>query len=150
MLGVTQEPGGFNTGRSYVFKLSSAEVAVEMRDRINDMSNRRRKELDKRSFWIKSQLAVRTVFNSMQFQCCVGLLLLTNFGSNAVESQWNLNLNYELRDEAGNPTAAASVLENLDVFFMWIFTLELAVNMYAVSVPACASLCQSCLDFQAQ
>ena len=43
---------------------------------------------------------------------------------------FNLDFN-QLADKTGNPTKLANFLASMDLFFMIIFTVELAVNMFS-------------------
>jgi len=53
--------------------------------------------------------------------------IFASFLANAFESQYKASL---VRDD-GTPTPVGHALINLDLFFTWVFTLELLMNIYA-------------------
>lgn len=71
--------------------------------------------------------AARAIFHSLNFQLLVAALICANFASNAFEAE----MNGRLVDEHGNPSATQISLNNADLFFTVVFTIELAINMYA-------------------
>jgi hypothetical protein len=66
-------------------------------------------------------------FESMQFQFFIALCITANFATNA----WEAELNGTLVDENGKESLAQGYLNNIDMFFTVVFTVELGINMYA-------------------
>jgi voltage-gated sodium channel len=115
---LTREDGS-KEGRKYYFK---AENEREMQDWIKRI-------LEKRDTYTpvtytqlqKAQMMVKSFYQSNVFQFGAAFAILINFLCNAVEA--------ELNPEDG--TAASDVLEKFDYAFVMIFTVELAINLFA-------------------
>ena len=75
----------------------------------------------------RSRLLVQSIFRSTAFQLLVGLLIFANFMANAIEAQYKLSL----ASDDGTPTALGQALIHLDIFFTWVFTAELLLNLYS-------------------
>jgi hypothetical protein len=75
----------------------------------------------------RSRIRVKEIFRSSAVQVAVSMFIFANFLANAFESQYKASL---VRDD-GTPTPVGHALINLDLFFTWVFTLELLMNIYA-------------------
>jgi hypothetical protein len=93
-------------------------------------------------FW-RSRLVVRGLFLWTPFQFAVGVLLVTNFVMSGLEAQMGSDLTLD----DGSPSRIAVVLEFSDKFFLIIFTVELALNLYAHWMRDFISDSWSCFDF---
>jgi len=97
----------------------------------------------------RARAVSRRVFRSIRFQIFIAILLVLNFVANAYETQ----MYGKLRLADGSKTDTLIFLESADIFFTFIFTAELLINMYAhlvaefvtdgASPCACARACSS-------
>ena len=93
--------------------------------------------------FIRSRLFVRRLFKSSLFQIGVGILLISNFAMSAFEAQMRESL---VLDD-GSPSTTAAFLDIADVAFLVIFTVELALNLYAHWMSEFLADGWSCFDF---
>jgi hypothetical protein len=93
-------------------------------------------------FW-RSRLVVRGLFLWKPFQFAVGVLLVTNFVMSGLEAQMGSDLTLD----DGSPSRIAVALEFSDKFFLIIFTVELALNLYAHWMVDFISDSWRCFDF---
>ena len=110
---------GDKEGRKYRFRAATVREMTDWMDAIRQTKADFEPVVE--SSFEKSRLAVRVVYESTQFQVCVAIAILINFLSNAVEA--------ELLPAEGSKED--SVLQTLDLIFVALFTIELAINMYA-------------------
>ena len=75
----------------------------------------------------RARAVSRSVFGSIRFQVFIAILLVLNFIANAYETQ----MYGKLRLPDGSKTDTLIFLESADIFFTFIFTAELLINMYA-------------------
>jgi voltage-gated sodium channel len=110
---------GEKEGRKYRFQAANVRQMRDWMDAIKQTKANFQPRIE--TAFEKSRIAVRVVYESTQFQVCVAIAILINFLCNAVEA--------ELLPEKGSE--ADKVLQTFDLVFVALFTIELAINMFA-------------------
>ena len=105
--------------RAYHFKASSESA---MQEWINAILNARHVYIPERvTIFRQTRLKVKTVYEGTYFQIFVAFAIGVNFLCNAVEA--------EILPEEGS--SEKQILDVFDGVFVWLFTLELAINMFS-------------------
>ena len=116
---ITTKVDGIKEGRKYIFKADSAREMLDWIDAIVNAKTNYRDVVV--SDFEKFRLSVKTVYNSAPFQILVAVFIGINFICNAVEA--------EMLPQAGDD--ADRILKLFDLVFVALFSVELAINMFA-------------------
>ena len=150
---IRTQKDGFNAGRKYYVRASSDDVMTSLIADISRISKDTAKKMAKKTEWEKVQKRVRRIYNSTWFQGAAAFLIiavgkcisiyshthmgsfddkactcLQNFCTSVIEAQQQAD---SLIAQDGSPTLLKSVLDNLNIGFTVVFTVELLTNMFA-------------------
>lgn len=123
-----------NSGRKYCFQVDAetdeerkayACMVQTLQARVKEAKAEQIRQSE--SLFRRSRNATRAMFESMVFQVIIALLLTINFVVNAFEAE----MNGKLVHADGTQTELAVMLEYVDMFFTFAFTVELLLNLHA-------------------
>eukprot|EP00960_Hanusia_phi_P003962 116421-Hanusia_phi.AAC.1 len=118
---VCTEQGGYNSGRTFIFRCSNEEEERGKVEVLKETAKRERKAAQRFNQWSLMQKRIKKTYSSVVCQGFIAILIVLNFLVNIVEKQIN-------PEESSN---GAALFNNLDIFFTVIFTVELLLNITA-------------------
>ena len=118
---VFTDPTGYNSGRTYKFKLASEASAVEFTRFVKDLVSKARRKYGRDTALACAQQAAKDFLNHWIVQLFVTICILGNFVQNALQVQYN--------PEEGSDLDLQ--FKAIDLALVVIFTVELLLNMLA-------------------